>query len=477
MKIFIITPFEGKKYYQKDIDRIIEVIESTGATVISPEKKREYLDAFREENIKGLGDQERVHYEFIREGVKNADAVVVEASYEDFRVGHETTLAILYKKPVLCLSKNIDYGKYIRHEGFRGAQYDSHNVEKLVLDFLTEVSRSILSKRSAALHIATKRESYQGISLKHIAVLGSINADMVTKVPRIPQENEMVISEGLKVMPGGKATNAAIAIARLQTRVSMIGKIGNDSWGDDVKSIIQEEGINTDFVDTDAFIPTGTVMVNVDQEGKNTLIVNEDANIRINPKTVISFLEKAEKNGTIPDCFYLTLEPLPEIVAIAVQECKKRNVLIFCDAAPQTRPLPESLYSSVDFLTPNEYEASAMTGIKVVDIPTANQATRYLRARGANTIIVTLGKLGAVLLPKGTDEPIYFPGNKVRVVDETGAGDAFRGAFVVEYLETGDLHHSVEFANKVGAFTVTRLGVYNAMPTREQLDFLEVLPR
>ncbi len=476
MKIFFITPFEGKKHYQKDVDKIIEIIESTGAKVLSPEKTREYQDAFREENLKKFGSRESIHYEFIKQGVLNADAIIVEASHEDFRVGHETTLAVLHRKPVLCLSKNIDFGKYIRHEGFRGAQYNEKNIKGIVLNFLSEVSKNILSKRKANFKFSSTNWRTQKITpKKNIAALGSINIDMVTKVPIIPKENEVVISEGLKLITGGKATNAAIAMSRLQEKVYMIGKIGNDFFGEEAKTILKNEGINVDFVDEDVFIPTGTIMVNVDKKGENTIIVNEDANIRINKKTISDFLQQLDQNSIKVDLFYITLEPPAEVVEFAIKEFKKRNVTIFCDAAPEIKPLQEDLYEYVDFLSPNEYEATAMTGIKVKDVRTAKKASKYLRKKGANNIIITLGKLGAAFLEKGLNVPIHFPGKRVKVVDETAAGDAFRGAFVVKYLESGNLHESIEFANKAGAFAVTKLGAYDAMPTMEELEFLEII--
>ena len=126
MKIFFTCSFEGKKYYQKYIDEIVSTIESTGAQLISPEHDREYANAFTKENLEKYGDRERIHYEFIRQGIANADAVIIEASHEDFRIGHEATLAVIYTKPVLCLSINKDYGKLVRYEGFTRGEIYTH---------------------------------------------------------------------------------------------------------------------------------------------------------------------------------------------------------------------------------------------------------------------------------------------------------------------------------------------------------------
>ncbi|MBI3577326.1 ribokinase [Candidatus Gottesmanbacteria bacterium] len=471
MKIFFISPYDGKKFYQPYIDRILKTIESTGATIVSPEKSREYFDSFRDENIKKLGDRDRVHYEFIRQGVANADAVIVEASFEDFRVGHEATLAIIYKKPVLCLSQKKDYGRFIRHEAFQGEQYTDQNLESIVLEFLKGVSKKIRSKRNISLTTQKKISSRQFSAPKSIAVLGSINVDMFTNVPFIPKENDVVISTGLKLIPGGKATNAAVGLARLDQQVYMLGKIGNDTFGESILSLFKNEGILTEFVDTDSFIPTGTVMVNVDARAKNTIIVNEDANIRVNKKTITDFLSAIDRKILHIDYFYTTLELTPEIISYAIKTLHACGIPIFCDAAPHIRTLPENLYPMIDVLSANELEATHMTGISVTEEKSAGKAAKYLQEKAANTVIVTLGHLGSVLLNKGSTKPIYFPGIKVSAVDETAAGDAFRAAFVAEFLATKDIRHAMELANRAGAFAVTRLGSYEALPTREELEF------
>lgn len=477
MKIFFIAPFEEKQKYQDEIDKIISIIESTGAEVISAEKTRQYKDAFREENIKKYGSREAVHYEFIRQGVLRADAVIVSVNPGDFRVGHETTLALLYKKPVLCLSRTTDYSRYIKHEDFNAAKYTAETLKTTLLNFLSKVSKTILTKRNANLNISTNRWGTEKVAdRKNIAVLGAINVDMVTKVPKIPRENDVVISEGLKLVPGGKATNAAIAMARFDENVHMLGRVGNDYFGEDVRSVFKRERVNIDFVDTDSFIPTGTIMIGVDANGDNTIIVNEDSNIRITKKTIDDFLKKVDNHKLKIDCFYTSLEPLTEIVVYGIEQFSKRKIMVFCDAGPQARPLPEKLLKHIDFISPNEFEAFCMTKIKVTDVKSATAAALVLRKKGANNIIITLGPMGAVLLEKNKNEAKHFPGNKVKVIDVTAAGDAFRGAFVTSFLEDKDIDKAIKFANLAGAFVVTKLGAYDSLPTRESLAFLDILP-
>ena len=476
MNIFFTSPFVEKDKYKNYIDEITQTIESTGAKIISPGITREYTDAFSEENFKKYGDKNRIHYEFIRQGISNADAVIIESSEEDFRVGHEATLAIIYKKPVLCLSQKQDFGKLIYHEGFTGLQYtDGNDLHDKVLSFITKINQKLLSKRSSSFAIPEKLPHQLSSSAKTIVTLGSINMDMITKVTNIPKVDDVVISEGLKLLPGGKATNAAIGMARLQQTVYLLGKLGNDSFGDDIRTIFKQENIKDAFLDNDAFVPTGTVMIAVNDEGKNTIIVNEDANIRISKKSLTDLLDKIDDKSLKIDCFYTTLEPLTEIVTFAIEEFAMRNIPIFLDAAPQTRPIDKKYYKLVDFLSANEFEAGVMSGIQINDIESAKQATLALRTEMAKTIIITLGKLGAVVLAENTSIPQYFPGKKVRTVDETAAGDAFRAAFVTEYLDTKNIAKAMEFGNTVGAYATTRLGSYEALPTREELEFVEFL--
>ncbi|OGG27449.1 hypothetical protein A3A64_00320 [Candidatus Gottesmanbacteria bacterium RIFCSPLOWO2_01_FULL_48_11] len=167
MKVFFTTPLKGKPQYQVYIDEIIRIIEVHGATVVSPEKDEQYQQAFTKEKLAEYGDRDRAHYEFIRQGIASADAVVFEASYEDFRVGHEATLSLMYGKPVLVLSQNVDYGRYIYHEKFIGKKYtDKKELRKIIEDFL------------AAVKALSNKESFQVIhdivDLQHSATLSKL---------------------------------------------------------------------------------------------------------------------------------------------------------------------------------------------------------------------------------------------------------------------------------------------------------------
>ncbi len=167
MTIFFTTPFKGRLRYQECIDEIIRLIEAEGVSVVSPENEKQYQQAFTSEKLAEYGDRNRAHYEFIRQGIASTDAVVFEASYEDFRVGHEATLSLMYGKPVLVLSQLINYGQYIYHEKFIGKKYsDKKELKKIIEDFL------------AAVKTLSDKESFQVIhdtvDLQHSATLSKL---------------------------------------------------------------------------------------------------------------------------------------------------------------------------------------------------------------------------------------------------------------------------------------------------------------
>lgn len=173
MRIFFTTPFKGKTKYQPYIDEVIRVCEESGAEVVSPEKDRVYQSAFTDKKLEEFGNKDRAHYEFIRQGIAGVDAVIFEASYEDFRVGHEATLALMYDKPVLVLSQNEDYSRYIHHHYFSGKKYkDLADLQKLTTDFLRSLDRKF------------NEVSYQAVGeivdLQHSAALSKLRYKALT---------------------------------------------------------------------------------------------------------------------------------------------------------------------------------------------------------------------------------------------------------------------------------------------------------
>lgn len=302
-----------------------------------------------------------------------------------------------------------------------------------------------------------------------VAVLGSINMDLVTHVPFIPKQNEVVLGSGLHQLIGGKATNVAIGLQRLGVTSFLIGKIGKDSFASKIKQIFVKEEMDNIYIEEEDTVRTGSVIVVVDAHGYNATIVNEDANIQISKANINNMLHSIDVKETRIDCLYLTLEPQSEIVEYAIREFSKREIMIFCDAAPTARPLKEEYYSLVTYLSANEFEALAMTQIQINSVADAKKAAYKLRSKGVKNVLLTLGGLGALLLPEKSDQIHYYPSHKVQVKDVLAAGDAFRAGFTAELLATKNTDKSMKFAISAGAFAVTKFGAFDALPTREQV--------
>lgn len=469
MNVALIVPYPGKKTYQKDYDSIVKAVEANGSIVLSAEKKEIYSDALQQGSA--LRDHSEAHYEFIRKNIIASDAVIVEVTYEDFKMGHETTLALLYHKPVLVLSQRQDFGDYIHHPDFTAVRYDPKDTSEIIKKFLENVTRTQRITPRAKIDMVKSLVPDNFMTDKTIAVCGGIYTDIFNQVTKIPQENEVARSHAYKMLLGGKATNAAVAMARLGNKVVMLGQVGNDSLGTDLEAILLSEGIATDFVNRDSTHATGTVVMVVDDKAQFSTVVNEATNFYVDKAGVDRLFSKVDEGKVQLDCLYITLENQPEFIEYVIHEASKRNIFIFCDAAPYTTPLDPKILPFIDVVAPNQLEAQAMTGIAVNNLPSAEAATSVLIKNGAKEVIITLGSLGAYHQIKEGKGVGYIPAVRVKAVDESSAGDAFRAAFVTEYLVSQDSTKALACATKAGAFAVTRFGSYDSMPTHNELEF------
>jgi len=300
-----------------------------------------------------------------------------------------------------------------------------------------------------------------------ITVVGSLNIDLVVQAPRMPVPGETIVGHGFHIVPGGKGANQAVAAARLGAQVTMVGRVGNDGFGEMQRQGMEALGIDTDFLITDEEAPTGTAVIIVDAQGQNSIVVVSGANRRLTPADV----EAARPAIGASDALLLQLEsPIPTVQR-AAEVARDRGVPVILNPAPApTQPLPAPLLRSVDYLIPNEVEATALTGIQVVDQSGAERAAASLQTQGIETVILTLGAQGALAVsPQGT---IQAPALSVRAVDTTAAGDAFVAAFAVALCEGQPLREALRFANAGGALAVTKLGAQPSLPTREEVEAL-----
>jgi len=302
-----------------------------------------------------------------------------------------------------------------------------------------------------------------------ITVIGSSNTDLVAKVPRLPTRGESVMGKEFIVTFGGKGANQAIAIARIGGDVTFVAKLGMDDYGDQALSNFKKDGINTSFVFRDNDAPSGVALVLVDENGENMLAPVPGANGRLLPADI----EKARIAIESADILLLQLGVPLETVEYAIAIAYEKDVPVILNPGPG-RKLESRLIEKVSYITPNEAEAETLTGIKVTDDSSAQNAGEELLKLGAKTAIITMGKRGAMLVDSNTNELI--PAFVVDAVDTTGAGDAFNGGLAYAIAGGKDIREAIRFGNAVGAIAVTGMGAQPSMPTKDKLDkFLKQL--
>lgn len=296
-----------------------------------------------------------------------------------------------------------------------------------------------------------------------ICVIGSSNTDMVVKAAKLPAPGETVIGGTFLMNPGGKGANQAVAAARLGGSVTFVARVGNDIFGNQALEQFGREGIRTEFVLTDPEQPSGVALIGVDERGENSIVVAPGANARLDERQVAVALAVLDA----PALVLLQLEiPLPSVEA-AVRLSAEKGLRVILNPAP-AQPLPDELLRRLFLITPNETEAELLTGIRVTDAATAEQAAHRLRNRGVPNVVVTLGARGAYLLTGEAGRLIPAP--PVTAIDTTAAGDCFNGALALALAESFALPEAVAFACKAAALSVTRMGAQASMPQRREVD-------
>jgi ribokinase len=295
-----------------------------------------------------------------------------------------------------------------------------------------------------------------------ILVIGSSNTDMVIKAAHLPAPGETILGGTFLMNPGGKGANQAVAAARLGGAVTFICKTGNDIFGKQSLQLFKEEGIDTAYIFEDQQQPSGVALITVDDNGENCIVVASGANAYLTARDIKMAIHCIEKAAII----LMQLEIPVETVAHAASVAAALNKIVILNPAPVCT-LNDELLKHVSVITPNETEAFMLTGIKVTDETSAQQAARYLIAKGIATVIITLGSKGALVLHQ--DECTVVRAPAVNAVDTTAAGDVFNGALAVALSENKTMPAAVEFACKAAAVSVTRLGAQASAPYRGEL--------
>jgi ribokinase len=301
--------------------------------------------------------------------------------------------------------------------------------------------------------------------LKCVVVVGSINLDLVAVAPKIPRAGETLTGSAFQTFPGGKGANQAVAAARLGAAVSMIGNVGSDDFGRQLKSNLQECGVDVKAV-LSVPGPSGIALITTDAQGENAITVIAGANGAMASADLENNIDVIRNAGILLTQLEIPIETVIHLGEIACRE----GIPLMLDPAP-AQNLPSALFKNVDWLTPNETEACSLLripGQQILATDMKSVADR-LRQLGSRNVILKLGSRGCFLaLEDGTQEII--PAHAVRAIDSTAAGDAFNGAFAAELLEGKSPVESAHYASAVAAISVTRNGAQPSMPTRAEVN-------
>ncbi|WP_257351106.1 ribokinase [Pseudalkalibacillus decolorationis] len=287
-----------------------------------------------------------------------------------------------------------------------------------------------------------------------ITVLGSINMDLVTVTRKDPSIGETVLGDQFSTIPGGKGANQAVAAAKLGADVQMIGRIGDDLFGQEYLNHFMKLGISTENVEPVTDEKTGIASITV-YEGDNKIIVVPGANNFLTPEVVDDHKEDIIKS----DWLLLQLEIPLESVEKSLEIAYKNGVKVILNPAPFHK-IPKDWIKMATYLTPNQYEAAQLLDLYKKDEKLLNNLKEKL--------VITKGSAGVVIFEGNKEQSI--PALKVEAVDTTGAGDTFNGALAVGLSEGKSLREACQFAARAAAISVTKLGAQLGMPNRTELD-------
>lgn len=301
-----------------------------------------------------------------------------------------------------------------------------------------------------------------------VVVIGSLSQDLVVKAPRRPGRGETIRGTNFGMFVGGKGNNQALAAARAGASVDMVGRVGDDAFGTTIIDSLKATGVNADLVLRDPEVGSGIAMIIVGDDGDNCIVIAQQANLKLSPADVDSAKTVIESARIL----LLQMEvPMATNIA-AAKRGRKLGVPVALNPAPapEDGKLPKELLENLDFITPNQTEASQLTGIDVSDYKNAPAAARALREMGPRVVIITLGERGA-FISEGENEH-YVSSFPVTAVDTTAAGDAFCGGFAAAYATDMPLVEAVRFGCAAGALACTKLGAEPSLPEAKEIQKL-----
>ncbi len=296
-----------------------------------------------------------------------------------------------------------------------------------------------------------------------VFVAGSINMDVVATADRHPRIGETVAGHAVLYFPGGKGANQAVAAAKLGATVALIGRLGRDAFGEELKTFLAAQGVDLSFVRESPEAHTGTALITI-ANADNTIVVIPGANGLVSPMDVAA--PSLAKGDIAVSQFEI---PLPAITAF-FRRARAAGATTILNPAPAIE-CDRALLDLVDILILNETE---LGGLSKTSLDAADDHARFIEAirllpgSQAKIICVTLGNRGALALVN--DEPLVIPGRSVKAVDTTGAGDCFVGAVAAQLAAGKAIHEALDFANIAASICVQRMGAAPSMPTQAEVS-------
>jgi ribokinase len=300
--------------------------------------------------------------------------------------------------------------------------------------------------------------------MKSISILGVFVADLCFVGDKIPSKGQTILGKKHIVGPGGKGSNQAIAAARLNGEVSFITKVGKDSHSEMAFNLYKESGVNTNSIIQDEKLFTGVAGIMIDKDGNNAINVVSGAAEHLVAEDIDNKIETI-KNSKI---FLTQMETPDEVTIYGLKKANEQKCITILNPAP-ARSIDEDNFKLIDYFTPNETEAEFYLNKKIETTEDIRHAANELLKKGIKNVIITLGEKGIFFANR--KENFFLEAYKLKkpVIDTTGAGDAFNGAFAVGLANDLEIKEALTFANKVAGISTTKLGAAASMPFAKEL--------
>ena len=342
--------------------------------------------------------------------------------------------------------------------GYESANILIKNLEKKSFNNIEKIT----FKPELIIRDSTAKKVCRRLTMKKICVVGSLNMDLVVNVETMPKKGQTLIGGDFKEVPGGKGANQAVAMARLGADVSMIGKVGNDGFGQTLLEALKNDNVNTSYIYKEEG-PSGVATITVDKNAENSIVVAPGANFTLVKEDIDKNIEAIKSS----DIVVVQLETPLETINYTLKKAKELGKYTILNPAPAVN-LDDSIIKNVDLLTPNETELEILSGVSINCEDDILKASKIMIEKGVKELIVTLGSKGSLYINK--EKNMFKKSYKVEAIDTTAAGDSYTGALAVAFSKGKNIEEAMDFASKVGALCVTKEGAQSSLPTIDEVE-------